>query len=149
MALSNLYFLWNYNPYYNREIKYEKTIDDYINAVNATTRMFGYNFNIADQVNASIIVNIDEVAANYLIVEDQAAPNTIHSRWFIIDTFWMRQDQWQLTLRRDLVADYLQPFLHSTVYVEKGWVTQDTTAIQNMNPLVFNQESFTANQIKK
>lgn len=149
MALSNLYFLWNYNPYYNREIKYEKTIDDYINAVNATTRMFGYNFNIADQVNASIIINVDEVAANYLIVEDQAAPKIIHSRWFIIESVWKRENQWQLTLRRDLVADYLQPFLQSTVYVEKGFVRQNTESITSMNPLVFNQESFTANQIKK
>lgn len=149
MALSNLYFLQNYNTYYNREIKHEKTINDYINAASATTSIIGYNFNIADQVETSIIVNVDEVTANYLIVEDQAAPNTIHSRWFILDAIWKREGQWQVTLRRDLIADFLKPFLRSTVYVEKGWVTQNITSLDKMNLLIFNQESFTANQIKK
>ena len=101
-----------------------------------------------DSVNTEIVVNPlqeTDFHGRYLLVEQGEEL----SRWFIIETYLIREKQYRLTLRRDLVADFLEPLLESTVYVEKGRLTQNIVSINNMNPLAFNQEAFTANQIKK
>lgn len=159
--LKNLYFLKSYNDYFNREIKYQSSVEDYTEAVESYTLIPNYNFYINDNVNASIKVLESPYDANsegmekgvwrhgtYLLVQDTQDPSDI-TRWFITEAKYIRQGQCLLTLRRDLVADFLTPLLKSTVYVEKGYIRNNTTSIANYNPFAFSQEGFSANQIKK
>lgn len=149
--LYNLYFLSNYNNYYNRELKWEATLDDYLDKYEQSPDpITHYNLNIADGVSTQIIVNVAanaNFAGKYMLAEGVYS-QTLESRWFITEAVWIRDGQYRLNLRRDLVADFLEPLLHSTVYVEKGTLTQNTISINDMNPLAFNQEQFAANQIK-
>lgn len=155
--LSNLYFLSNYNNYYNREIKRKATLAEYIDDRDDTQlyTINNYNFEMNDGVVSEVIVNfpmgsvVVDFRDHYLIVEEQIPNEPFLSRWFVVETRKIREGQYRIGLRRDLVADFLDPLLAATVYVEKGKITQNTFAIQQMNPLVFNQEAFAANQIKK
>ena len=54
---------------------------------------------------------------NYLIAYDN---NEIVSRWFIIDAVRTRAGQYQLTLHRDLVVDYLNVIKESPMFIEKA-----------------------------
>ncbi len=147
----NLVFL-KFNNYYNRRIKRYETISKYQDAYEwyseAVTRNIDYN----DGINISIVVNnttsLNSMGYNYIIALESDS-SEINSRWFILEEKQTRQGQWVMQLRRDLVADFLGSFMSSTVYIEKGRVINNTLSIYNMNPLVFNQEQFSANQIKK
>lgn len=99
----------------------------------------GVNFNPNDGVNTSIVLNLNEVdQGNYLIVLDE---EKIVSRWFIIDSIRTRGGQYQLNLRRDLITDYWNVIRQSPALIEKCSLTYD-------NPLIFNNEDMTVNQIK-
>lgn len=156
--LKNLYFFKGYNDYFNREIKYYSTLEDYKDSVETYTVIQNVNFDINDNVNATLIVPEDAPSAGmsiglwrhgtYMVAQDTINTNEL-SRWFVVEAEFVRQGRYRLTLRRDLVADFLEPLLESTVYVEKGYIRNNTLDINNYNPLAFNQEGFTANQIKK
>lgn len=160
--LKNLYFFKNYNDYFNREIKYQEKLSDYTDSLDYTV-INSVNFDINDNVNAALVVPEGSAATDeqvttgiwrhgtYMIAQDVGDTNdTIDiTRWFVLEAEFIRQGRYKLTLRRDLVSDFLNPLLTSTVYVEKGYIRNNTTAIADYNPIAFNQESFTANQIKK
>lgn len=155
--LSNLYFLSNYNNYYNREIKRKSTLAEYLEGrdANQLYSIYNYNFEMNDGVVSEVITNfpmgsvVVDFRDHYLVVEEQIPDEPFLSRWFVVETKKIREGQYRVGLRRDLVADFLEPLLAATVYVEKGTLTKNIVSINNMNPLVFNQEQFAANQIKK
>jgi hypothetical protein len=154
--ISNLYFLSNYNNYYNREIKRKPTLADYIDDLDETElyTINDYNFEMSDGVVSEVIINfpmgsvVVDFRDHYLLVEEQIPNSPSLSRWFVVETVKIREGQYRVTLRRDLVADFLDPLLSATVYVEKGTLTKNLFPINSLNPLAFNQEAFTANQIK-
>ena len=147
----NLVFL-KFNNYYNRRIKRYETISEYQDAYEWYSETVTRNIDYNDGINISIVVNnttsLNSMGYNYIIALESDS-SEINSRWFILEEKQTRQGQWVMQLRRDLVSDFYYNFINSTVYVEKGRVTQGTTSIANLNPLLFNQEQFTANQIKK
>lgn len=100
----------------------------------------GVNFNPNDGVNTSVVLNLQELQqGNYLIVLDDE--NRVISRWFIIDSIRTRGGQYQLNLRRDLITDYWNVIRQSPALIEKCSLSYD-------NPLIFNNEDMTFNQIK-
>lgn len=66
----------------------------------------------------------------------------INSRWYVIESVRLRNGQYRLSLYRDLVADYYEEILNAPIFVEKG-------PLSASNPLLFNQEDMTFNQIRK
>ena len=148
----NLVFL-KFNNYYNRKIKRYETLAEYLTNyeyyIDDAVRVINYN----DGINVTITFNKGEegntIGYDYIVAINADTENTIESRWFILEERQTRQGQWILSLRRDLVADFYDKFIKSTVYVEKGWITLNTETIYDINPLVFNYENFTANQIKR
>jgi len=54
----------------------------------------------------------------------------------------LRNGQYRLSLYRDLVADYYEEILNAPIFVEKGPLSAN-------NPLLFNQEDMTFNQIRQ
>lgn len=136
--LATLYF-YDYNNYYNRIVKKEDTLADY--AQYEIGEIPNVNFIPNDDVNTEQIFNWDEDSEipNYMIVSYDN--ETIASRWFIIENTRLRNGQYKLMLRRDLMADYYETVINSDCFVEKA-ILSDT------DPLIYNKEDMTVNQIK-
>lgn len=140
----SLYYLSGFNNYYSRQVKKPQSrlvsdYDDYIYDSRA-----GHNFNPGDNVNTSIVVNIDDnVEIDYILVSTPEDSSVIGSRWFVLDRTRALGGQWTMNLRRDLFADYYSEVIHSPAFIEKGYI-DDTT-----NPLIFNNENMLLNQIKQ
>ena len=139
----------NYNNYYNRKVKRLATWNDYNTAFNMSGYDIPhYNFNPGNGLETKIIVGktVEDMqfsgvsGPDYLIVYDDN--KAIISRWFIIDTNRTRGGQYELTLKRDVLADFYSDVRQSPIYVEKG-VIEDTES-----PLLRNNEGLTVNQIK-
>ena len=75
---------------------------------------------------------------DYLIVVEN---NELVSRWFIIDALFTRQGQWQLQLHRDLIVDFYDDVVNAPCFIEKATLAPG-------DPLMFNYENMTFNQIK-
>lgn len=137
----NLYIL-NYNNYYNRIVKKEATLADYLTKDPDYQTLLNTNFNPENGVNTTHVVGgpinwTDR--GNYLIAVNDTGD--IDSRWFIIDSTRTRAGQFMLTLRRDLVVDYYPYIINSPMYIEKATVQDD-------DPAIWNSEGVKVNQIK-
>lgn len=130
-----------YNNYYNRIVKYEKTMDDYMKYVIAA--IFNANFKPGDNVTTQFIFNYDsslvDKGGDYMIVTSPDESEI--SRWFIIESRRLLNGQYKLTLRRDLIVDNLDILLDAPCFIEKA-------TLDSSNPLIFNKENMTFNQIK-
>lgn len=125
--MSRVYLL-NYNNYGNRIIKRESSLANYLLA-DPTYKMYSdINFYRNDGVNTRQTINIaaaeSEKNADYLIVTDNSG--NIVSRWFIIECNFNRKNQMILTLRRDLIVDFLDDIKSQPFYCEKGVVPFST-----------------------
>ena len=131
--------LIRFNNYYNRIFKYLDDDTDYSDVI--VNIQNNINFNPNDGVNTSIVLNFPSVwddEANYFVLVENGK---ILSRWFVIDAERTCLNQYRLTLRRDLLADYYDDIVNAPVFIEKATVKYG-------NPLLFNSEDMTFNQIK-
>lgn len=136
----NTLYLLNYNNYYNRMIKEERTLADYREY--EVDRVVSTNFNPADGVN-TIIENVllsDDAHPDYCIVSDSTGVDIV-SRWFVIEANRKRGGQWDLVLHRDVITDYMEIIRMAPCFIEKA-------TLDPSNPLILNQEDFQVNQIK-
>ena len=134
----DLYIL-KYNNYYNRIVKFENTLAGYL-PYQVGDVIQDVNFKPNDGVNTTQIVNKDytHIGDYLLVVED----NQLVSRWFIMETqSIISSAQYRLTLRRDLIVDNYNSIINAPCFIEKA--TLNTT-----DPLIFNSEDMTFNQIK-
>ena len=134
-------FIFNYNNYYNRILKINNTIEKYGMPIHALYDV--KDFNSRDMVNTEHLfgsnINSYDGSGDYAVITDEN--NTIISRWFIIEATFLRQGQWKLILRRDLLADFYNEVINADTFIEKATLAYD-------DPLVFNNENFEVNQIK-
>lgn len=133
-------YVLNYNNYYNRILKKFDTINEYADYIIYTLETA--NFNPNDGVNTTHVIGAAvpyDGSGDYLLVVNEF--NEIVSRWFIIDGARVRGGQFQLNLRRDLLADFKDDVLNSPCFVEKG-------NLKVTDPMIFNSEDMTFNQIK-
>lgn len=137
MALQNIYCL-QYNNYFNRTVKKEATMSEYQPYV--VYQLSRISFNPNDGVNATQVINT-EVKCDYFIVTDLTGAE-IDSRWFVVESRRERNGQYTLTLRRDLVVDYEDTVLYSESLIKRAILSSN-------DPLTFNKESVSLNQIKK
>lgn len=131
-------YLLHYCNYFNRVIKSESTLSGY-NSYVLGDPILDVNFNPADGIDTSQIVNWSYEIPDYLLVVDNT--NTIVSRWFVLEAARTRAMQLQLTLKRDVIADNIEEFKRATAFIKRGYVS-------NSNPLIFNSEGNSFNQIK-
>lgn len=140
---SNLYYFGNYSDYFNRIIKRENNLADYLNIIPLQYSLIGFNFNPGDDVNVTRIDNWEaDWTPDYLVVVNQLAPNEIVSRWFVVETQRIRGKQYNFTLRRDVIADNYISVIKAPVYIEKA-------TLENTDPFILNKEEIAFNQIKK
>lgn len=137
----NLYFL-RYNNKYNRIIKKLDTIEEYNNYLIANP-FYNINFQFGDGIVTKQVINnwaYDE-NPDYLVLEDTLRPNKVHSRWFVVDCNFLSNGIYEVTLKRDSVADNIDKVLTATSYIEKGTIPADS-------PLIYNKENMSFNEIK-
>ena len=143
--------LLHYNNYFNRIIKKENTIAAYKAADAAYEEASDINFNPGDGVNASLILGLGQNGSlfegddfDYLVAYEVVNEvNIIDSRWFIVEQDRKRSGQYELTLKRDVLADNYDKVINSPIFLEKGFIDDVN------DPLLYNSESMKLNQIKQ
>ena len=126
-----------FNNYFNRIVK-TGDLDTYAPFI--VNRINNVSFNPADGVTTTQIINSsEENIGDYLVLLDDT---TIVSRWFIIDSTRLRNGQYELQLRRDLLVDAYNDVIQAPMFIEKATLDPD-------NPLIFNSENMSYNQIKQ
>lgn len=150
--MNNLYF-YTWNNYYNRQYKGKPTAKDLeLYKVGSIAQA---NFNPNDGVNTEQIIqtldwqNFDGVPdymmvcePSYLNDEGKLVPGEVISRWFVVEATRERSGQYTALLRRDLVADFYEDIINAPAFIEKA-------TLNTMDPLIWNSEQMTYNQIKK
>lgn len=130
---------------------YDRTIEKFLNRNSyekyRLAAMTDVDFNPNDGMSTEVILedftNTLRTEPDYVIVwKDVDNTPIVDSRWFIMETQRLRGGQWKATLRRDVVADYLDTLLNTPIFVEKGMLKYDDS-------FIFNNEGMTFNQIKK
>ena len=143
--------LLHYNNYFNRIIKKEDTVAKYMNADAHYRVASNINFNPGDGVNTSIVLGcgangslFDVEEFDYLVAyEIVDNVSVIRSRWFILEQDRKRSGQYELTLKRDVIADNYNDVVNSPIFLEKGFINDVN------DPLLYNSESMNLNQIKQ
>ena len=145
--------LLHYNNYFNRIVKKEDTTADYIAADQNKKIINGINFNPGDGINTSLVLgfgsNPNDLFTNgsdydYLVVYETIESSTvIRSRWFIIEEHRTRDSQYELILKRDVIADNYNEIITSPIFLEKGFINDVN------DPLLYNSENMAVNQIKQ
>lgn len=143
--------LLHYNNYFNRIIKKENTIADYKAADADYKEVSNINFNPGDGVNTGLVLGLGSNGSlfegdefDYLVaykVVDNVS--VIDSRWFITEQDRQRAGQYELTLKRDVLADNFTDVVNSPIFLEKGFINDVN------DPLLYNSESMNLNQIKQ
>lgn len=132
----DLYVL-KYNNYYNRIVKREVDLSSYLSKGTLIHTQYNVNYAPGDGVNIRQVLN-NETYGDYAIYADG---NIIVSRWFIIEASRNCKGQFGLTLRRDLVVDNFDTVLNADCFIEKA-------ILPDNDPMIFNKENMTVNQIK-
>ena len=143
--------LLHYNNYFNRIIKKENTIADYKAADADYKEASNINFNPGDGINTSLVLGLGQNGSlfegdefDYLVAYETVDNVTyIRSRWFILEQDRKRGGQYELTLKRDVIADNYINVVDSPIFLEKGYINDVN------DPLLYNSESMNLNQIKQ
>ena len=144
--------LLHYNNYFNRIIKKEDTLADYKAADADYKEVYNINFNPGDGINTSIVLGLGQTGTlfagddefDYLVASETVNnANVIKSRWFIVEQDRKRAGQYELTLKRDVLADNYNEVINSPIFLEKGFINDVN------DPLLYNSESMNVNQIKQ
>ena len=133
--------IYKYNNYYNRVYKAEETLEGYGDPIYvlANVKSFKPNDGVDTSHTFGSAANNYNGEGDYLICTDDYGE--IVSRWFIMEANFNREGQWVLTLHRDLVVDFYNSIIDAPCRVDKA-------ILPDWNPLIYNQEDITVNQIK-
>lgn len=138
--MSTLY-LYTFNNYYNRQIKYNATIAGYGSPIKTITKVnfeYGNGLRVLQTINFTVLE--DPLIPDYAIVKED--DNTF-TRWFVLDSTRTRGYQYKLDLKRDVIADYYEDVIyHSPCLIRKGYVP-------NNSHFTFNAEGVNYNKIKE
>ena len=161
--MSKILLLYSYKKYYNRIISKLSTFEAYQALITPQgdnpAQYQGFirqniNFDYEDGISAQLIINISNTdpyyakmdQTDYCVVEESnKVGNDIVkklSRYYVLEAVRTRGNQYQLTLRRDLLADFYEEIIVAPTFIQRG-------NLNAVDPLIFNKEGFTFNQIKK
>lgn len=140
------YFL-NYYSYESRKHnRYGTELNQYLAADdNPITYQDLININWGDGVTAYIpCINLPNddmlgLGKNYLVVANDNS--TIHSRWYVMESGYTMKGQYQITLRRDLIADHLDKVISTKCMINRGWLLTGDKRL-------YKPEGFSFNQVK-
>lgn len=142
-------YLYELHSYYNRKIVRYRYLYEYDENLGPSSYVASdISFNPNDGISTSQIVNytLDHpyyegtAAPSYCIVADDMG--NIVSRWWITNYSRIRKGQVNLSLLRDVIADFYDDVMTAPSFVRKGFVSSIN------DPAIFNNEEMTFNQIK-
>lgn len=134
--------------YFNRIIKKYDTLTEY-QALGTHSYSTSLNFDPGNGLQTTLVIGTQSTSAlnfdaNYLLVYTTVSNvSTISQRWWVMDQKRTRSGQYTLSLKRDVIADFQDIIVDSPCFIEKAKIRDFT------NPLLFNREDMTFNQIKK
>ena len=148
-----------YNNYFNRIVKKEASDFSYFTVMGNTLIIKNINFNPNDGISTQVIIGKGDftlpesttrpIQPDYAILYTTELENPpysdakIVSKWFVIEAVRTRSGQYQLTLKRDVLAEHYSNIMNAPCFVEKGCISD------KLDPLLFNKEGMSFNQIKK
>lgn len=138
------YFI-NYYSYESRKHhKYNPEVSQYLAAdENPIIYEDLININWGDGVNAFIsCINLPNddmlgLGKNYLLIVNNNF--TIHSRWYVVESGYAMKGQYQITLRRDLIADHLDKVVNTKCMINRGWLLTGDKRLYKPEGFQFNQ----------
>lgn len=131
-------YLLRYNNYYNRILKKYDTLDEYEDYIIGVP-LPNINFIPNDGITAKQVINWNYDIPDYLLAVDENS--NIVSRWYVIESKRLLNKQFELTLFRDTLADYMDAIMQAPMYVEKA-------PLADSDPFIYNSEGMSFNQIK-
>ena len=138
--LATLFYLQGFNNCFNRQVKKPGAtkVEDYTDWVIKTAGPCSFNTN--DSITTSITANLaDTLEPDYVLVSEDNI--NVSSRWFVIEKKRNLSGQYEVSLKRDLFADFWDDISGSPCYIEKATLSID-------NPLIYNSENQSFNKIK-
>lgn len=158
----NILLLRGYNNYFNRIAKkaFDDSLQEYkADAYGGYVEYTDVNFNPNDGIVTELIVGNESQkedskplswdvlgAPDYCICYEMIG-NPLHenivSRWFVLESERLRSGQYRLALKRDVVVDHYNTIKNAPCFIEKGMINDPE------NPLLYNNESLTYNEIKQ
>ena len=113
--------LVKYNNYYNRIVKRTDKILTHLYAEFGGGNPYytDIDFYPNDGVNTTQVLNDVVAIPDYLIVYEDDG-REINSRWFVIEAKRTREEQYILTLHRDLIVDYYDLLVFAPAFIEKA-----------------------------
>lgn len=126
--------------YQNRIVISSLTERTYTQRAASFKRFEGVNFNPADGVETSQVLNLgEEFEPDYLLITDAAY--YVQQRWYVMESSRNLSGQYSLRLRRDVLADFYPEIGRSYLKIERGWCPAAST-------LIFNPEGNRFSQLK-
>lgn len=138
-------YLLNYRNYYNRQIYRYDSLSVYLNFKSQVGNFSdknpipSYDFKPNDGITTKCHINWYGEHPNYVLVVDG---KDIVSRWYVVDSKRTCEGQYDITLMRDLIADYYEEVMNAPMFVKKGYVDKK-------DPAIFHAENMSFSQIKK
>lgn len=141
--MATLYIL-RYNNYINRILKRGLSLSEYDLVNNCVYIKENINYVPGDDITTKQNITGDDTNVyfgdgDYALYVDN---NEILSRWFIIENIRKTYNSYDLTLKRDVLADFYDKIIDSPLFLKKGIIPPD-------NPFVFNSEPVLTNEIKQ
>ena len=145
-----LYLLQNQNNYFNRKVILQgvKNEEDIMYNDKVIAVYNELNVPTFDSLRCQVIVNTQTnfgVRSNFpdyaVLITTLDNEEKEFTRRFVDKYEKIRGEQYRLGLIRDIKADYLNNILTATAFIEKGYCDIN-------NPLIFNDEKMTFNEIK-
>ncbi len=132
-------YILRYNSYFNRIVKKEDNLSDYLN--NAVYSESQLNFNPGDGCDTQFVAgrqgNPYDGSGDYLIYSEDNT--TITSRWFIINQTRNLKGQYSITLHRDVLVDSYDDVINADMFIESAIVKDSDPTIYNSEPIIVNQ----------
>ena len=155
----NIILFRGFNNYFNRTVKIYDNLLAYETDSTSYLDIPSINFNPNDGITTELIIgNPDQIenskpldwtkngTPDYAICYELTGPDStlhIRSRWFVLESERTRNGQYRVALKRDVLADHYSSIMRAPCFVEKGNISSSS------DPLLFNHESLTFNQIKQ
>jgi hypothetical protein len=135
----NLYLLKFYS-YQDRKLWFTDSLASYRAAGFSYKAIdVGVSFKMNDGISTEQVTNYNPEGYNYLICE---IDGVIKSRWYILKATKLRTNQYNLQLKRDVLADYYDNYKNLEVSIDRCFINN----INDVN--IFNSESISCNKIK-
>lgn len=118
-----------------------KDLFKYLLEAQATLGLSAYLEKYVNQITVDNLKTYSGYATIMIDYKQTVDTTAIVSRWFILSSRRLRTNQYELTLKRDIMADYSDEIDEATLFINRSH-------LEDSNDLICNDEGWSFNQIK-